>query len=359
MRTQGLSFSSEHEEGVFLQRRKYWDEAGCNGLLIRFKYLKMDVVIFKGKENNLELRVNLDKETVWLTQKQIAQVFETQRPAITKHLNNIFKTKELDEISVSSILEHTADDGKKYKTKFYNLDAVISIGYRVNSVRATEFRIWATQRLKDYLVKGYAFNQKRLEELGKMVQLIEQSGKSETLQLQEAKGLLDILSHYTKSFVLLNQYDSHSLQTGMLTENITYEIQYDEAKAATAQLKKQLLAKKEATELFGNEKDDSFKSSLQSIIQTFGGQYLYPSIEEQAAHLLYFVIKNHSFTDGNKRIGAFLFVWFLERNKHRFKTNGELKINDNGLTALALLVAQSRPEEKELMVQLIINLING
>ena len=239
----------------------------------------------------------------------------------------------------------------------YNLDAILSVGYRVNSKRGTQFRQWATQRLKDYLVKGYAINQKRLEELGKMVQLIEQSGKTDTLLLQEAKGLLDVLAGYTKSFLLLNQYDNQKLQHEKLNENVTYEIQYDEAKEAIIELKKQLITKKEAANLFGNEKDNGFKSSLQSIVQTFDGKYLYPSIEEQAAHLLYFVIKNHSFTDGNKRIGAFLFVWFLEKNKHRFKKSGELKINDNGLTAIALLVAQSKPEEKELIIQLIIALI--
>jgi death-on-curing family protein len=187
--------------------------------------------------------------------------------------------------------------------------------------------------------------------------LISAGGKTESLQLPEAKGLLEIINHYTNSFVLLNQFDSNNLATEKLSRNITYEIQYDEAKGAIATLKKQLMKKKEATGLFGNEKDEGFKSSLQSIVQTFGGKYLYPSIEEQAAHLLYFIIKNHSFSDGNKRIGAFLFVWFLEKNRHRFKKSGEVKINDTGLTALALLVAQSKPEEKELMIKLIINLI--
>jgi death-on-curing family protein len=241
----------------------------------------------------------------------------------------------------------------------YNLDAILSVGYRVNSKRGTQFRQWATQRLKDYLVQGYALNQKRLDELGKMVRLIEQSGSTDGLQLGEAKGLLEILGGYTRSFVLLNQYDSHKLPTEAFNTDMTYEIQYEEAKAAIAELKKQLMAKKEATELFGNEKDASFSGILGSIVQTFGGQHLYPSIEEQAAHLLYFVIKNHPFSDGNKRIGAFLFVWFLEKNQHRFKQSGELKINDNALTALALLVAQSDPNEKELMVQLICNLIQG
>lgn len=322
------------------------------------------IIIYQTPDNQTQVEVQFEGETFWLTQEQIAILFERDRTVITKHLKNIFKEGELVEDVVCANFAHTTKHGAlKGKTqektvKYYNLDAILSVGYRVNSKRGTQFRQWATQRLKDYLVQGYAINQKRLEELGKMVQLIEQSGKTEALQLQEAKGLLDILSHYTRSFVLLNQYDSHNLQTDKLNENITYEIQYDEAKAAIAELKKQLIAKQEATELFGNEKDEGFRSSLQAIVQTFGEQYLYPSIEEQAAHLLYFVIKNHSFSDGNKRIGAFLFIWFLEKNKHRFKQSGELKINDNGLTAIALLVAQSNPEEKELMVKLIINLIN-
>lgn len=319
-----------------------------------------EIVIYQTPDNQTQVEVQFEGETFWLSLNQIAQLFDRDKSVISRHLNNIYKEGELDEkatVAKNATVQIEAGREVKRVIEYYNLDAILSVGYRVNSKRGTQFRQWATQRLKAYLVQGYAINQKRLEELGKMVQLIEQSGKTETLQLQEAKGLLDILSHYTRSFVLLNQYDSHNLQTLQLNENITYEIEYDEAKAAIAELKKQLIAKNEATELFGNEKDNGFGSSLQSIVQTFGGQYLYPSIEEQAAHLLYFVIKNHSFSDGNKRIGAFLFIWFLEKNKHRFKQSGELKINDNGLTAIALLVAQSKPEEKELMVQLIINLI--
>jgi death-on-curing family protein len=320
-----------------------------------------EIILFQTSDNRTELEVKFDGETFWLNQYQIAELFQTDRTSILKHLQNIYATQELDEKATCAKFAQVRKEGNrmvKRELLNYNLDVIISVGYRVNSKRGTQFRQWATQHLKEYLAQGYSLNQKRLEELGKMVQLIEQSGETETLQLQEAKGLLDILSHYTKSFVLLNQYDSHKLQTIHLNETITYEIQYDEAKAAIAQLKKQLIAKNEATELFGNEKDDGFRSSLQAVVQTFGGQYLYPSIEEQAAHLLYFVIKNHSFSDGNKRIGAFLFIWFLEKNKHRFKTSGELKINDNGLTAIALLVAQSKPEEKELMVKLICNLIS-
>lgn len=316
-----------------------------------------DIIIYQTPDNQTEIKVQFEQETVWLNRHQMASLFDRNIKTIGKHISNLFSEGELEQSSVVANFATTADDGKTYQVEHYNLDVIISVGYRVKSKRGIQFRQWATQRLKEYLVQGYTINQKRLDELGKMVELIEQSGKTETLQLQEAKGLLDILSHYTKSFVLLNQYDSHNLQTLQLSENITYEIEYNEAKAAIAELKKQLIAKNEATKLFGNEKDNGFKSSLQSVVQTFGGQYLYPSIEEQAAQLLYFVIKNHSFSDGNKRIGAFLFVWFLEKNKHRFKKTGELKINDNGLTAIALLVAQSNPEEKELMVQLIINLI--
>jgi death-on-curing family protein len=320
------------------------------------------IEIYKTVDNQTEVEVRFEEETVWLTQQQLASLFKQTKQNISLHINNCFREKELDKKATVKESLTVQKEGKrtvKRKIEYYNLDVIISVGYRVKSIRGTQFRQWATQRLKDYLVQGYAVNQKRLEQLQQTIQLISRGGNTETLQLQEAKGLLEIIGSYTNSFVLLNRYDTNNLTTGKLSENITYEIQYGEAKAAIAELKKQLIKKKEATVLFGNEKDEGFKSSLQSIVQTFGGNYLYPSIEEQAAHLLYYVIKNHSFTDGNKRIGAFLFIWFLEKNKHRIKKSGEVKINDNGLTALALLVAQSRPEEKELMVKLIINLING
>lgn len=317
------------------------------------------IEIYKSSSATTEVYVQIDNDTVWLSQKDLADLFQTTVPNINMHLKNIFEENELDEISTIKDFLIVRKEGKrevKRQQKAYNLDAIISVGYRIKSSEATKFRQWATQRLKEHLVHGYTINKKRLEQLQKTVELIQKTAANETT-LNEAKGLLDIITHYTQSFVLLNQYDSNAIETSGLNEDITYEIQYPEAKAAIAELKKQLMAKKEATELFGNEKDAGFKSSLQSIVQTFDGQFLYPSIEEQAANLLYFVIKNHSFSDGNKRIGAFLFIWFLEKNKHRFKKTGELKINDNGLTALALLVAQSNPNEKELMVKLIVNLI--
>lgn len=314
-----------------------------------------EVIIYKTNDNQTQIDVKFENDTVWLSQSQITALFERDRSVITKHINKIFKDGELDEKSNVQKM-HIAHSDRP--VTFYNLDVIISVGYRVNSKQGIRFRQWATQRLKDYLVKGYIINEKRLDQLNQIVTIIEQTNKIDDIQFSEAKGLLDILSNYTRSFVLLNQFDSQNFQSKNLNPNVTYVIEYNDAKKAILELKKQLIAKKEATKLFGNEKDKSFEGTLKSIVQTFDGEYLYKSIEEQAAHLLYFVIKNHSFSDGNKRIGAFLFIWFLEKNKHRFKSNGELKINDNALTALALLVAQSNPDDKELIVGLICNLIH-
>jgi death-on-curing family protein len=325
------------------------------------------IEIYRTKEGNTEVEVRFEQDTIWLNQKQIAAVFGTEVPAINKHVKNIIKSGELKASATISKMETVQTEGKrkvKRTIELYNLDMIISVGYRINSKRATQFRIWATRTLKDHLIKGYTVNEVRLKkyrsnlhELERAVKLIQQSGSSTELSTSETRGLLEIISSYTRSFVLLNQFDGNNMANDKLSENITYEIQYEEALKAITELKKQLINRKEASDLFGSQKDDSFKGTLQNIIQTFGGQYLYPTIEEQAAHLLYFVIKNHAFTDGNKRIGAFLFIWFLEKNKHRFKTSGEVKINDNGLTALALLVAQSNPEDKDIIVKLIVNLI--
>jgi death-on-curing family protein len=293
------------------------------------------VEIFKDKDNQAQIEVRFERDSVWLSLNQMAQLFARDKSVIYRHLSKIFEEKELIRKSVVAKNATTASDGKTYRVEHFNLDVIISVGYRVNSKRGTQFRQWATQRLKDHLVKGYTVNQKRLEQLQQTLQLIENAGKTEELSISEAKGLLTVITNYTQSFVLLNQFDSQNLQTNYLNENITYELEYEEARAAIAELKKQLIQKKEASELFGNQKDDSFEGVLGNVVQSFDGDYVYKSIEEQAAHLLYFVIKSHPFTDGNKRIGAFLFIWFLEKNKHRFKKTGELKINDNALVALA------------------------
>lgn len=321
-----------------------------------------EILIYKAKDGSQEMEVILDNETVWLNQYQLSKLFSTDRTSVQKHIGNIFKTKELDEKQTCAKIAQVQKEGQKSVRReilHYNLDVIISLGYRINSKKGTQFRQWATQRLKEHLVNGYTINEKRLAQLEQAVKLIQLTGEAKELSATEAKGLLEIITNYTQTFILLNRFDSNELVPGELNENISYEIEYSEAVKAITTLKKQLVKKKEASALFGNERDGSFAGILNSVVQTFGGAYLYKSIEEQAAHLLYFVIKNHPFTDGNKRIGAFLFVWFLERNKHRFKKSGELKINDNALVALALLVAQSDPNDKELMISLVVNLING
>ena len=330
---------------------------------------KGEILIYETPDHQTQIEVKLDGETIWLNQYQLADLFETDRTSVLKHIQNIFATGELSEKQTCAKFAHVRQEGKKRVTRnilHYNLDAILSIGYRVNSKRGTQFRIWATQRLKEHLVKGFTLNEKRLNKIGEnllqlqqAVKQIQVAGDSKALKLSEAKGLLEILSGYTQSFILLNRYDTGDLDSESISSKITHEIKYNQATNAIYELKKQLILKKEASDLFGKEKDSSFKGILGNIIQTFDGKYLYSGIEEQAAHLLYFVIKNHPFTDGNKRIGAFLFVWFLEKNKHRFKKSGELKINDNALVALALLVAQSNPDDKEIMIRLIVNLIKN
>ena len=320
------------------------------------------IEIYQTKDKQTEIEVKFEEDTVWLSLNQISELFGRDKSVISRHIRNIYEEGELKRgATVAKNATVQIESGREVirKIEFYNLDAIISVGYRVNSKQGTQFRQWATQRLKDHFVQGYTINEKRLAQLEQTVKLIQLTGEAKELSVTEVKGLLEIITNYTQSFILLNRFDSNELATGKLNENISYEIEYSEALKAITELKKQLIKKKEASALFGNERDGAFAGILNSVIQTFGGEYLYKSIEEQAAHLLYFVIKNHPFTDGNKRIGAFLFVWFLEKNKHRFKKSGELKINDNALVALALLVAQSDPVDKELMVGLVVNLING
>jgi death-on-curing family protein len=315
---------------------------------------KNNIIIYTSPDNQTEVTVQMQDDTVWLTQAQMGELFDKSPATINEHIKNIYKSEELIERDTLRKFGNSENSFTK-PTNYYNLDMIISVGYRVNSKCGTDFRIWATQRLREYLVQGYSINQSRLDELGQTIQLLTEKGKK--IDLEEAKWLLDIIASYTDSFVTLNRYDTGSLSdTG--DTNITYIIDYTEAKSAIVELKSKLLEQSEANDIFGNEKDESFIGILSSIIATFDGIYLYPTIEEQAAHLLYFIIKDHPFTDGNKRIGAFLFIWFLEKNRHRFKNNGEVKINEAGLTTLALLIAQSDPREKEMMVKLVINLIN-
>lgn len=319
-----------------------------------------EVLIYINSDNHTEIEVRFDNETVWLSLNQISELFNRDKSVISRHLKNIYSENEL-EFDLTVAKKTTVQyEGKRTITReieYFSLDAIISVGYRVNSKKGVQFRQWATQRLKDYLINGIAVNYKKMEQLQQTIQILTENARNEQVELVEAKGLLEIIHHYTQSFLLLNNFDSNSLSDENLQNEITYALNYEEAKEAISTLKQNLIKNDQAGILFGKEKDESFRGTLQSIVQTFDGNYLYSTIEEQAANLLYLVIKNHPFSDGNKRIGAFLFIWFLEKNKHRFKKSGELKINDNGLTTLALLVAQSQPSDKDLFIRLIINLI--
>lgn len=323
------------------------------------------IVIYQSTDGSIATEVRLEGETAWLSQQQMAVLFGKHVNTIGEHIGNVFKENELDKISVTRNFRATAADGKSYDTVHYNLDVIISVGYRVKSKQGTQFRIWANRVLKDYLVQGYALNKQRLEAQQENIKQLErtltlfQQNLIEQASLPEARGLVSVIAGYARTFVLLNQFDSERLPLGDFATTIRYEIREDEALVGIAALKADLIGRGEASALFGNQKDDSFAGILGNILQSFGGEFLYPSIEEQGAHLLYFVIKNHPFSDGNKRIGAFLFIWFLQRNQHHLKTDGELKINDNALAAIALLVAQSDPAQKQLMIHLIMNLIRG
>ncbi|OJV37195.1 MAG: cytochrome C biogenesis protein CycH [Bacteroidia bacterium 43-41] len=316
------------------------------------------IVLYQTPDGGASLEVRLEKETVWLTQKQIAELFGTKRPAITKHLGNIFTSGELDENSVSSILEHTASDGKVYRTKFYNLDAIISIGYRVNSQYATQFRIWANKILKEYLVKGYVVNEniklQQYNDLKQTVKLLSNVLQSKELSADEATGLLQVISDYTYALDTLDRYDYQKLTVEQTTPKESFRATYESAMEAIDYLRNKF----GGSDLFGNEKDQSFKSSINTIYQTFDGQDLYPSVEEKGAMLLYLVTKNHSFSDGNKRIAAFLFLWFLEKNGILYRADGTKLIENNTLVALTLMIAESRTEEKDVMVKVVVNLIN-
>ena len=318
-----------------------------------------EIIIYQTEDGETSIDVTLEKDTIWLRQEQIGELFDRDRTVISKHINNIFKEKELDRQSNVQNL-HIANSDKP--VTLYNLDVIISVGYRVKSVRGTQFRIWANKVLKDYLTKGFAINEKwvkeqsrQLEELKQTVKLLGNVIENKTLNSDEATGLLKILTDYTYALDILDQYDHQVLELGPTTGKEFFQINYTEAKTAI----KGLHTKFGGSSLFGNEKDESFQGSLAAIYQTFGGEYVYPSVEEKAANLLYFVIKNHSFSDGNKRIAAFLFVWFLEKNRILYKKDGNRKIADNALVALTLMIAESKPEEKEVMVKVVVNLINN
>lgn len=325
------------------------------------KVKKTDLIVFRPQGAGMAVEVKLQNETVWLRQEQIAALFGTKRPAITKHLSNIFRTKELNKDAVCSILEHTAADGKVYKTTFYNLDVIISIGYRVNSSKATQFRIWATKILKQHLVQGYSINEQRLKEqahniktLQKTLEMLADISERKALTGDEAKALIEVIRDYSYGLDILDDYDHGRTKIKSATAKESYQLTYDEGIKVIVLMRQKF----GAGGLFGNEKDASFKSALGAIYQTFGGKDLYPSVEEKAANLLYLVVKNHAFSDGNKRIAAALFVWFLDRNRILYRPDGSKRLADNALVAITLLIAESQPEEKVVITALVVNLIN-
>lgn len=319
------------------------------------------IEIYQVESGKTEINVRLDNETVWLSLKQLTELFQKDKSVISRHISNIFKEKELERDSVVAKNATTAKDGKIYQVDYYNLDVIISVGYRVKSQRGTQFRIWANRILKDYLIRGYSINEKRitqqaeqLKELQKSVKILGDVLEYKMITKSESIGLLKIISDYAYALDILDQYDYQSLEIKETSGKEFYQLTYEEA---INQIQNVKIVYGNGP-LFGNEKDESFKSSISSIYQTFDGVDLYPSIEEKAANLLYFITKNHSFSDGNKRIAAFLFLYFLEKNGILFNEYGIKRIADNALVALTLMIAVSKPDEKDIIIKVIVNLIN-
>ena len=324
-----------------------------------------EIIIFQTEDGKIQLDVKMEAETVWLTQTQMAELFGRERTVVSKHIGNIFKEGELDSNMVCANFAHTTPHGAikgKSQTRdilYYNLDVIISVGYRVKSIQGTQFRIWANKILKDYLIKGFAINERmKLEHYNELKDIVHIMAttikKQEALTSEESKGLLAVVTDYVYALDTLDKYDYQQLTIEQTTNGEKFHATYENAMEAILSLK----GKFGESSLFAHEKDQSFKSSISTIYQTFGGKELYPSIEEKAAMLLYLVTKNHSFSDGNKRIAAMLFLWFMENNDILYHPNGRKRIADNTLVALTLMIAESRTEEKDIMVKVVVNLIN-
>ncbi|MEI8054494.1 MAG: virulence protein RhuM/Fic/DOC family protein [bacterium] len=318
------------------------------------------ILIYKTESGQYTVDVLLDGDTVWLTQNQMAELFDKSKSTINEHIQNIYDEKEL--VLYETMRKFGISEFSTKPTNYYNLDIIISVGYRVKSLRGTQFRIWATRTLKEHLLKGYTLNQKRLaktgvKELESALQFIKQASDRRQLTSEEAQGLLEVITKYAKSWLLLKTYDEDSLPqtTGQVPR---FSLTYEYALSAIIKLKKVLMDKNEASDIFGNEREHGLDAVLGNLEQSFGDQELYPTLEEKAAHLLYFIIKDHPFSDGNKRIASLLFIHYLNKNNHLYKTNGEMLINDNALVALALLIAESEPKSKDLMISLIKNLLS-
>ena len=322
-----------------------------------------EIIIYQSEDGQTQVDVRMENDTVWLTQAQMAELFQTDRTSIVRHINNIYKVEELERESTCAKIAQVQMEGSRAVTRqvpFFNLDMIISVGYRVNAKRGVQFRKWANKILKDYLLKGYAVNDRlRRDQLGELRQLVQVVGRTlqsqDITQTTDGQALFDVVVDYTYALDTLDNYDYERLAIERTTMPETpFHATYENAMTEI----RRLHAKFGGSQWFGNEKDDSFKSSIGQIYQTFGGEELYPSVEEKAAMLLYLVTKNHSFSDGNKRIAATLFLWFLNNNGVLYRPDGTKRIADNTLVALTLMIAESRTEEKDVMVKVVVNLIN-
>ena len=310
-----------------------------------------EVVLYQATDGEPALDVRLDRETVWLSQAQLVELFQRDQSVISRHVRNVFSEGELPEESNMQKM-HIAGSDKP--VTFYNLDVIISVGYRVKSQRGTQFRIWATNVLRQHLVQGYTVHERRLKELNQAVRLIADVAQRRQLSGDEATALLNVVGDYAYALEVLDDYDHQRVRLGEVSPGPVAALELEEARQVIVRMGERF----GASGLFGKERDDSLEASLAVVMQSFGGQELYPSLEEKAAHLLYFLVKNHHFVDGNKRIAAALFLWFLEKNKALYRADGGKRIADNALVAMTLLIAESRPDEKDVLTRVVVNLIN-
>jgi len=323
-----------------------------------------EIILYQTEDGEINIDVNLENETIWLNLNQISELFGRDKSVISRHIKNIYKDEELNRSSTVAFFATVQNEGRreiKRDIEFFNLDLIISVGYRVNSKRGTQFRIWATNLLKQHLIQGYTINEKRLKEqnqklmdLQSTIKILERTVENQKVELDEAKGLLKVISDYTYALTILDEYDHQEVKLRDTTKKEAYLLTYEEAITVIESMKNKF-----TSNLFGNEKDESFKGSLGAIYQTAFGEEVYPSIEEKGANLLYFIVKNHSFSDGNKRIAAAIFIYFMNRNNMIYKEDGTKRIADNTLVAITLMIAESRPQEKDIIVKVLVNLING
>ena len=323
---------------------------------------KGEIIIYETKDGETSIDVRMEEETVWLTLNQMCNLFDRDKSVVSRHIRNIYNEGELELNSTVAKNATVQKEGNREvlrEIEYYNLDVIISVGYRVKSQRGTQFRIWANSVLKRYLTQGFAIKENatqiQLQNLSSMLEILSKSIENESISIDETQNLLRIIKDFSYGLDTLDKYDNQVLEVEKTTEKEDeFRVNYENASQVIQDLKKKF----NASQLFGNEKDSSFKSSVNTIYQTFDGKELYPSIEEKAAMFLYLVVKNHSFSDGNKRIAAFLFLWFLEKNRILYKKNGQKLIENNTLVALTLLIAESKSEEKDMMQKVVVNLIN-